>query len=96
MSDPNKATFEEHMNLKIEWVMAAHIHDDVGLVEPHAVRAVPVVRLEEVDALIGEAVMFAEWIVRLTDCECDENQDARTFLASRDVAKWREREEGRK
>jgi len=88
--------------MKIEYVMAAHIHDDVGLVEPHAVRAVPVVRLEQVDALIGEAVWAMEVVSNsiyqrmMWHAPKDPDyQRAQAFLASRDVAEWRERKEGK-
>lgn len=54
-----------------------------------------VVHLHEVDALIQEAVLFAENVTRNGRWQPDEWERARAFLASPLVAAWRERQKGK-
>lgn len=84
--------------IKIEWVAENTFYETKPL-WVNSLRdtpTVPVIRLALVDAIIEQAVMFARWIVQITDCESDEHQDAKAFLASPGVAEWRKREEGQK
>ena len=86
------------MEMKIEYAIAAF----VGERDPKAIPAdIPVVRLEAVDAVIAEAVKFAEIVVgcyRWTQNYSASAMakatlaSAQAFLASDIVTQWRERQ----
>lgn len=80
------------MDLNIEYTDAYALVQSEIDVAAYGSQPVPVVRLADVDTLIGTAVMHAQWLVQITDGESDENQDARAFLASPTVQAWRERQ----
>ena len=81
------------MNMKIEWVLNDDLYDQ-DVWDP----SIPVVRLDAVDQVIGEAVKFAEEITALMGqgCKFLVYVEARAFLNSHLVAEWRKwQEEGK-
>jgi len=91
------------MNLKIEYVNSALLWEDEQSMPDRltVLGVVPVVRLEQVDAVIAKAEMFAaKTLAMYRPAGLDEGSnmmaEAKAFLASTIVDEWRTRQEERK